>query len=96
MFDGIEVKQYDINLGIIDKKSLNKRIWDDCLKPASIAHRDKYCKKINGGEKWAIPICKKIMNYCEYCCATKIPKWETIIFYNCQKTCIQATRNYEK
>lgn len=56
MFDGIEVKQYDINLGIMDKKSLNKRIWDDCLKPASLAHRDKYCKKINGGEKWAIPM----------------------------------------
>lgn len=42
------------------------------------------------------PSCKKLLNYCDYCCTEIVPLWERIIHWNCQKTCIRSTRSHEK
>jgi len=34
-FDGIVVKPYDPNIGIMDSKAANMRTWDECLKPVN-------------------------------------------------------------
>lgn len=34
-FDGIVVKPYDPNTGIMDSKATNLRTWDECLKPVN-------------------------------------------------------------
>lgn len=79
----------------MDSKSQDIRTWDDCLKPVNQAHKDKYCQQRNGNAKWAIPACKKLLNYCEYCCTDIIPRWERIILYNCVSTCVRSTRRHE-
>lgn len=40
--------------------------------------------------------CKKLLNYCDYCCTEVIPLWERIIHWDCEKTCVRATRSHEK
>jgi len=55
---------------------------------------------MNGSEKWAIPLCKKIINYCEYCCAAKIKKMGKKLFFIIAKKLVcnlqEIMKNYWK
>jgi hypothetical protein len=37
-----------------------------------------------------------LINYCADCCSTYVETWEKLIHYNCVKSCVSVSRNYEK
>lgn len=84
----LNVDNYKRNGKNVDYSKI-RRTYETILIENTPIHRHKYCKSLFDNDTKKINNCKEFHNYCRNKCNDEIHKRETVLNYNCYKSCVK-------